>query len=158
MPVLYRLAVRGHWNRERRPVRFARERDLVTSQTHRVTAPGFDISFQLGSDGELAVNLSATKKDVAYVIAPYPQICEFFALTENLNFGAAWEGIHFRARVVGTMPGEPQRFYFRRPSDGVELGFSEQEWSTIKQLIAEALATPWLKQTFSELSLAYGEL
>ena len=23
MPVLYRLAVRGHWNRERRPVRFA---------------------------------------------------------------------------------------------------------------------------------------
>jgi hypothetical protein len=79
-------------------------------------------------------------------------------LTENLNFGAAWEGIHFRARVVGTMPGEPQRFYFRRPSDGVELGFSEQEWSTIKQLIAEALATPWLKQTFSELSLAYGEL
>jgi hypothetical protein len=135
-----------------------RVRELVTSQTHRVTAPGFDISFQLGSDGELAVNLSATEKDVAYVIAPYPQICEFFALTENLNFGAAWEGIHFRARVVGTMPGEPQRFYFRRPSDGVELGFSEQEWSTIKQLIAEALATPWLKQTFSELSLAYGEL
>ena len=158
MPILYRLAVRGHWNRERRPVRFARERELVTSQTHRVTAPGFDISFQLGSDGELAVNLSATEKDVAYVIAPYPQICEFFALTENLNFGAAWEGIHFRARVVGIMPGEPQRFYFRRPSDGVELGFSEQEWSTIKQLIAEALATPWLKQTFSELSLAYGEL
>ena len=106
------------------------------------------------------MKLSATEKDVTYVIAPYPQICEFFALTENLNPGAQWEGIHFHARVEGTAPDgpEPQRFSFRRPSDGVELGFSHQEWTTIKQLIAEARATPWLSQTFSELSLAYGEL
>ncbi len=158
MPVLYRLAVRGHWNRERRPVRFARERELVTNQAHRVTAPGFVMSFQLGSDGELAVKLAATEKDVAYVIAPYPQICEFLALTENLSPGAEWEGIHFRARAARTAPDEQARFSFHRPSDGVELGFSQQEWSAIKQLIADALATPWLKQAFSELSLAYGEL
>ena len=69
------------------------------------------------------MNLSATEKDVAYVIAPYPQICEFFALTENRNSDAAWEGNHFRARVEGTMPGQPQRFYFTL-SDGVELGFA----------------------------------
>ena len=50
------------------------------------------------------------------------------------------------------------RFYFRRMSDGVELGFSQEEWESLKQLFRDALATSWLKKALSSLSLAYGEL
>jgi hypothetical protein len=43
-------------------------------------------------------------------------------------------------------------------SDGVELGFSQEEWQGLKQLFRDALATSWLKKALSSLSLAYGEL
>ena len=158
MAVLFRLAARGHWQRERQPVRVLREQEVVITGTNQLKAPGFVVSFQIGSDGDLVVMLSAQEKDVMYPIAPYPKVCEFLAMMEGLNPEEEWHGIYFFARTLSVGHDHRMRFYFRRMSDGVELGFSQEDWESLKQLFRDALATSWLKKALSSLSLAYGEL
>ncbi len=93
-----------------------------------------------------------------YPISPYPKVCEFLAMMEGLNPEEEWHGIYFFARTLSVGHDHRMRFYFRRMSDGVELGFSQEEWESLKQLFRDALATSWLKKALSSLSLAYGEL
>jgi hypothetical protein len=154
---LLRLAARGHWIRERRPVRSLRERRLVISEVPAVVAPGFRLSFSVSGEGEVFFLLSMEERDVMLPMGPYPEIREFLAMLEHFETHRDWNGVRFHAYTSQETPETPMRFYVRR-RDSVALGFSIEEWQCLKDLFAKALAMPDLQPLMAELGLAYGEL
>jgi hypothetical protein len=158
MSTLFRLAARGHWMREHRPVRSRRESPAITETIPAVSAAGFRLTFTVSGDGEVSILVSMDAKDVAYPLAPYPEIREFVAMLDRLKSGQAWSGVHFRAWVTDGTPEKPARFYFCRHRDGITFGFSPKEWHVLKALFAKALGNSKLERLFEELSLVYGEL
>jgi hypothetical protein len=93
-----------------------------------------------------------------YPLGPYPEIREFIAMLNRFEPDQTWRGIHFFAYTVQQAKQKSVRYYFRRPTDGVTLGFSSVEWERLKALFAKALGDPGLQKVFAELSLVYGEL
>jgi hypothetical protein len=158
MSTLFRLAARGHWMREHRPVRSQGESPVIAESISAVSAAGFRLTFSVCGDGEVSILVSMDAKDVAYPLAPYPEIREFAAMLDRLKSEEAWSGIHFRAWVTEATREKPARFCFCRHRDGITFGFSAKEWQSLKGLFAKALATPKLERLFAELSLVYGEL
>ena len=155
---LFRLAARGHWIRERRPVRFRQDREYVSDYFPPVQAAGFRLTFSVGSEGELYMLLSMDAKDVAYPLGPYPQIQEFATMLRQIQSVGTWNGIHFFGTAEPTVSDRPARFQFRRRNDGVAFGFSLNEWQTLIGLFTTALTSPKLQAILAELSLVYGEL
>jgi hypothetical protein len=153
LPTLFRLAARGHWAREKSPLRTAQERRFDHTVIPKVTVRGFRLDFTVSSQGDLSILLSMEQKDVAYPIAPYSEIREFLAMLESLQPGSTWNGVHFLGYTT-----EPQRFVFRRRAEGIELGFSQEEWAEMRVLFRRAMAVQNLQALFTELSLVYGEL
>jgi hypothetical protein len=153
LPTLFRLAARGHWAREKRPLRTAQERRFEHTVLPEVKARGFRLDFTVSSQGDLSILLSMEQKDVAYPIAPYSEIREFLAMLESQQPGSTWNGVHFLGYTT-----EPQRFVFRRRAEGIELGFSQEEWAEMRALFRLAMAAQNLQALFTELSLVYGEL
>ena len=149
---LYKLAVRGHWMREKRPVRRAREEKVLYSELPAVQGEGFKIAAAINSEGEVSVRVLMDHKDIVLPIVTYPEIREFAALLEQLLPERAWRGIHFRGHVS-----EQGRFYFRRRAEGIQFGFSAEEWQTLKGLFATMVQAPKLQAPFTELALVYGE-
>jgi hypothetical protein len=158
MAVLFRLAARGHWIREHRPVRFRQGKEYVSDYFPPVQAGGFRLTFSVGSEGELNMLLTMDAKDVAYPLGPYPQIQEFATMLRHLEAGGVWNGIHFFGTAEPAVADRPARFQFRRHSDGVAFGFSLDEWQSLIGLFTTALASPKLQAILAELALVYGEL
>lgn len=156
MDSLFRLAARGHWMREHRPVRSLRERDATVYHTEPVHSDGFRLTVTVSFEGELSIRLEMQAKDVGYPIGPYPEICEFGAMLERFD-GKRWHGTHFQAFAVAD-DDKPARYCFSRFRDSVDFGFSAAEWNCLRELFAKALAQRWMKPILAELSLAYGEL
>jgi len=150
---LFRLAVRGHWMREKQPVRRGREEQLLYSELPAVVAEGFKMQASINTDGEVSVRVSMDHKDVVFPIVTYPEIREFAAMLEQLVPDREWNGIHYSGHVS-----EQRRFYFRRRSEGIQFGFSAEEWRTLKELFAATIQTQKLQAAFAELALVYGEL
>lgn len=153
LPTLFRLAARGHWAREKRPVRSPQEPRFEHTVIPAVRGEGFKIDFNVGSQGDLSILLSMDQKDVSYSIAPYTEIKEFLVMLEKIAPGTTWNGVHFLAYTT-----ESGRYGFRRRAEGVLFGFSKEEWSELRSLFRRALAAPNLQSLLSELSLVYGEL
>jgi hypothetical protein len=158
MDTLFRLAARGHWVREHRPIWPVPRLQITTDVIPSLTVAGLRLSFSVGSEGEVSILLRIAERDLTYPLGPYPEIREFLAMTERLKTGQIWRGNHFFAYTVQETAEEPVRFYFRRPSDGVTIGFSAEEWHSLKSLISKAMKLPALQKLFTELSLVYGEL
>jgi len=158
MDTLFRLAARGHWIREYRPVRGTRQEQVITDVIPSVSAGGFRLSTAVGSEGELSILLRIAERDLMYPLGPYPEIREFIAMSERVKPGQVWHGVHFYAYTVQETAEEPVRFYFRRHRDGVTLGFSLEEWHSLRSLFAKFLKMPALQKLFTELSLVYGEI
>jgi len=150
---LFRLAVRGHWMREKRPVRRGREEQSLYSELPAVGGGGFKMQASINSEGEVSIRVLMDNKDVVFPIVTYPEIREFAAMLEQLVPDREWKGIHYSGQV-----GEQGRFYFRRRSEGVQFGFSAEEWQTLKGLSATTIQAPKLQAAFAELALVYGEL
>lgn len=150
---LYRLAVRGHWIREKRPVRRVREPQHFYSELAAVRGEGFDVAAAIDAEGEVSIRLLMDQKDIVFPIGIYPEIREFAAMMQRLVPGPAWAGIHFFGHVSAT-----GRFYFRRRGVGIQFGFSAEEWQTLKGLVATIMQAPELQAAFAELALVYGEL
>jgi hypothetical protein len=129
----------------------------VTDGIPNVAASGLRLSFSLGSEGEVAIMLNIPERDLMYPVSPYPEIREFIAMLERLEAGQIWRGRHFFGYTF-KQDDNTVRFYFRRPSDGVTLGFSSDEWQSLKGLFTKALEMPALQKMFAELSLVYGEI
>jgi hypothetical protein len=157
MPTLFRMAARGHWIKEQRPVRSLRDGSLLlgsvptTRQEDRwlsVQAGPTDISFALGIDSAALI----------YTISGYAQIREFNAMLKGLVPGGIWTGVNFHGSADAATPKGRASYQVRRNQDGVTLGFDEENWNKLKDLLARAMAEPKLQAIFSELSLIYGEL
>ena len=159
MPTLFRLGARGHWIRERRPVRALREElDFVSPIIPRAESGSFFLSMNVSGQGDLSVLIGMDAKDVMYPLSPYPQIREFSAMMTHLEPGRPWEGKEFFGHTDQERPDKPMRFYFRRPKDGVMVILSLEDWQCLKDLFARALALPELQPVLEELSLVYGEV
>ena len=156
--VLFRLAARGHWMRERRPVRSVRDRPAVVGAVPPLVQGGIKLFGSVSSEGEVSLAFSLEQKNVVYPLGHFPEIREFAAMLERMTSGAAWSGVHFRAYTVAGAGTAPAQFAYYRYRDGVVLGFSMEEWEHLRALLAAVLNTPELRPFWEELELVYGEL
>ena len=158
MAILFRMAARGHWVRERRPVRVRHEGPVFTSPIPAVSAGDLRLTASVSTEGEIQLALAMDGRGVSYPLGPYPEIQEFMAMLQQLEPGQTWDGLHFHASADTTTPGQPVKFQFRRRADGVMFTFAEAEWESLNGVFAAALAEPALQVVLAELALVYGEL
>jgi hypothetical protein len=158
MDTLFRLAARGHWIREKRPIGPTPRLQITVDVIPSLAVAGLKLAFAVGSEGDVSILLQIAERDLMYPLGRYPEIREFFAMAERLKPGQTWRGNHFFADTVQETASDPVRYYFRRYSDGVTIGFSADEWHSLKSLVSKAMKLPALQKLFTELSLVYGEL
>jgi hypothetical protein len=157
MTTLFRLAARGHWIRERRPVRRRQEAAVGVDSVPPVVRGDFRLTCHVSCEGEVSMHLGMDRRNVIYPIATYPQIREFAAMLSQLKPGGQWHGIHYHAFTVPESGDQPAQLLFRG-RDGITLGFTPEEWQCLNGLLASALGTPTLEGYWKELALIYGEL
>jgi hypothetical protein len=158
LDTLLRLAARGHWMRERRPVRLRSRGSMLTPPTSTTSVGGLHLQTFIGEDDELRLALSIERINVIYPLDTYPEIQEFTAMLERLESDRTWYGVHFRASVVAEAVDGCGFFQFRRHSDGITFRFSVEEWKNLQNLFSATMADPGLQAILHGLSLAYGEL
>ena len=155
---LFRLAARGHWLREHRPVRiptqFCTDGPLIPPQTKGI----FCLTTSLDTGGDLRIVVAMDGRGVKYALRPYPEIQEFAAMLHHLKAERPWSGAHFHACAERPSSENPARFHFCRPADQVRLSFDHEEWDCLKELFSSALEAPSLQPVLSALILEYGEL
>ena len=158
MPTLFRLAARGHWIKEQKPVLLPREQALTRSRPVPKTKQGdLWVGVQEGpSSVSLAIGMDA--RDLIFFVSDYAQIREFDAMLKNVTFGKSWHGRIFEA-VAREASGDTAAFYrMQRHTDGVALSFSERQWAELQKLYGTVMAKPQMLAIFKELSWIYGEL
>jgi len=153
LPTLFRLAARGHWAREKRPLRPLQERRFEHTVIPPIVEKEFRLDFAVGTQGDLSILLGMEQKDAMYPIAPYTEIKEFLVMLETMVPRLTWNGVHFLGYTTPS-----GKYCFRRRAEGVVFGFSPEEWEEIRSLFRKALAAPNLQALLTELSLVYGEL
>ena len=157
MNTLFRMAARGHWIKEKRPLRLVRDGSLLLGSVPTVkqedlslsvTAASTDISFSVGIDSG----------DLIYIVSGYAQIREFHAMLKALAPNQVWTGVSFHGLSNAASGQKAASYQFRRHQDGVMLGFNDENWQKLRTLVFTAMAQPELQTIFAELSLIYGEL
>jgi hypothetical protein len=91
---------------------------------------------------------------VLYPLDPYPVIREFAAMLKALKPGQPWMGREF----FGYTGRDSTAYNFRRRSNGIVVAFSTEEWRSLGELMAKALALPELQPAMEDATLAYGEI
>ena len=167
LPCLYRLAARGHWLIEQRPIRQERKPwewpEWVPERVPDIEAGDFAVSSVVGQSGELHMKLQLKARRVSYWLGPYPRILEFSSMMVNLGPGKSWHGVHFIGQASdaagpGSVNDESRAFYFREPAKGVLIEFSAAEWRELRNLIERVMQLPELQTALQELALEYGEV
>lgn len=98
LPVLFRLAARGHWLREQRPVRPRRESQdygFRSSVFPQIAAGDFRLSLLLTAEQDLTMAIEMVSRDVIYPFASYPQIREFATMLSRVKTSRHWRGREF---------------------------------------------------------------
>ncbi len=162
MAALYRLAARGHWLKEKAPVRpvtFGEDFGFRASNCPQITAGDFRLSILVSPpEDELRMMLEMADREVIYPLGPYPEIREFDTMLNQVKTtGKNWKGKEFFA-YTDRSAGEITHFYFRARSDGIAFGFTPEAWECLCSLFAQALAIPELQPILTELALQYGEV
>jgi hypothetical protein len=163
-PTLFRLAARGHWLKEHRPVRAERRGFEVRDYGARasvfqpVCAGEFQLTTLLTGNGDLAMALEMTSREAVYPLGPFPQIREFAALLEQLPTGGIWKGAEFFGYTNACDCHPATRFYFRQRSNGIAFGFSPEEWNELRGTFRQALGSAEMVPILTELLMEYGEL
>jgi hypothetical protein len=157
LDTLYRLAARGHWIKEHRPLRSATKPAILSDIVAPVSSGNLRISIAITSEGDLSILLRIVDRDLMYPLTPYPEIREFMTMLDRFKQNQVWHGTTFYAFAAQEKESDPARIYFRRSSDGVTLGFSLEEWHAMKNLFAKLFRIPSIQRLSAELSLVYGE-
>jgi len=158
LPVLYRLAARGHWIREGLPVRRLPARSGFCSLSiPPITCKDYCVSIIVASEGELELSILMECKGVSYMLNRFPEIREFNSMLERLTAGGRWQAREFIGGTT-TADGTATRFYFRHQRQAITISFDHEEWKSLKACVRQALAAPELVPVVNELSLAYGEI
>jgi hypothetical protein len=161
LPMLFRLAARGHWLQEKRPVRIRREGQPLSwaiPPAGSMPHPRIELNASMTNDGDLFLSMLMLDRGVRYPLGPFPQIREFAAMVDALEPGHFWNGIHFYGSADVASAEKPSSYIFWRHRDGVQFTFNEAEWYVLRDVMFYGLADPRLQSTLEELSLVYGEL
>lgn len=157
MPSLFRMAARGHWMREKQPVRRVKDGSVLLGSVENTKMGDLWINVQPGlTDVSLLIGFNA--RDVMYPVSTYAQIREFNAMLKWVKFGKRWVGEHFFAFAHEASTEGPAYYQFRRQTDGVTLSFSETQWAELQTIFARVMEKPEMKAIFEELSWIYGDL
>jgi len=157
MTVLVRIAARGHYLREGRPVRVMNGgsdyiRTLPTGPP--LVAGDSKLSISLKDNNEFSMMLDLEPQRVLYPLESYPVIREFAAMLSALKPGGQWMGTEF----FGYTGEGPTAFNFRSLHNGIVVAFSVEEWGALGELMYKALALPVLQLALKDSELAYGEI
>jgi len=137
-PALFRVAARGHWLQEHRPLRPHRKASefpddgINASAFKPVCAGEFRLTTLLTNDGDLAMAVDMTSREAFYPLGSFAQIREFAALLEQLSSGGIWKGREFFGYTNACTSHSATRFYFRQRSNGIAFGFSPEEWNDLR--------------------------
>src|SRR5215471_18173779 len=82
--ILFRLAARGHWIRERRPLRMPQDLQAAAQVLESSSTGPFQVTASVGDAGDLAVLLAMRDRGVGYPLGSYPEIREFVAMLRQL--------------------------------------------------------------------------
>ncbi len=158
MRTLFRVAARGHYLLENRPVREGSRRDLTGVRPPHpppVIVGNFRLSTALEETNEFSMLLVLEPHRVLYPLEPYPVIREFDVMLKALASGEQlWRGREFFG-YTGKGDGA---FNFRRISNGITLNFSSDEWAALCELMGRGLTLPELQPALEDSELAYGEI
>jgi hypothetical protein len=158
LQILYRLAARGHWIKEHRPIQGKGKPPIISDIIVPPASSGnLRISMTVTNEGDLSILLRIMDRDLMYPLATFPEICEFMTMLDRFKHGQIWHGASFYAFAVQEAEDNPARIYFRRSSDGVTIGFAQEEWHGLKNLFGRLFRTPSMQKLLAELSLVYGE-
>jgi hypothetical protein len=155
LPVLYRLAARGHWLREGLPVR----RSGAISGPFfpafpQTSCEDYCISSEVTSEEELEISILMKRKRVTYPLTRFPKLREFASMLDHLVPGSRWQGREFIGWTTNP-DGPTTRYSFRNQRNAITISFTDSEWQSLKACVDQALAQPELKHVVDELSLAY---
>lgn len=167
LPTFLRLATRGHWIAEHRPVRPRRTPFGVATAPvppficTRVSACGGD--FQLTTlvldNGDLSMSFEIVSREVVFITEIYPQIQELVTLLRELPVARNWNGRYFAGYTNGQdRVEEATRYYFRHRSHGIILGFPPDQWEALKGAFEQALGSPQIVPILTELRVQYGDV
>ena len=156
--VLFRLAARGHWIRQRRPLRTPAILQLETQELETLGAGSFQFSASVAADGEFVLILVMRERGVRYPLERYPEVRELESMLRLQRPGQAWEGAHFCGSSDATAADGQPLFQFCRRTDRVVLTFSETEWRSLSALFNDVLSAPRLRPILDRLSLEYGDV
>ena len=158
MSTLFRIAARGHYLREGRPVRehqLGRDvRSLRSPQPPPVVVGPLRLSITIDETNEFSMLLDSGQHRVLYPLESYPVIREFAALLGALKPSEQWTGREF----FGYADRAGGLFQFRRRSNGITITFSGEEWPALGELVNKALELPELQPALEDALLAYGEI
>ncbi len=161
LPVLYRLAARGHWIAENRPVRhlpLRRDYGFVPVNIPTVKLGDFVLCTLMTDDGDLAAALNFNSYNAVYPLNSYPQMRDLWVTLKRLIPGEQWTGHEFFAYTDAYhRPKEVTMYYFRHRANGIIFGFTTEDWRRLGQVFDRFFALPELKPVIDELSLQYGE-
>jgi len=163
LPRLYRLAARGHWLAEQRPIRRERrpwERsERLQSHVPAVTADDFALSSVVSDEGELYTDLKLTRLGISFSLGPYPHIREFTKMfAARLAPGSCWQGQYCQAggdAGAKLINGESA---FQFWTNGVRVWLTPKERAAVESLFKQAMHLPQLQTTLAQLALEYGEV
>ncbi len=159
LPTLFRMAVRGHWMVEGKPVRAPRgTRDAVWRTFPPLSSADHRLTVLVMSSGDIEILFELDGKDVTYPLTHYPRVREFAAMLAWLEGGRDWKGREFLGYTDSSDAGCASRFYFRNRRDGISVSLTRQEWQSLRELMEKTLAIPELQPILEELSLVYGEI
>ena len=155
LTVLFRVAARGHYLREGRPVR---EQGGVVGrirppQPPPVVVGNLRLSTAIDASNEFSMLLNLEPQRVLYPLEPYPVVREFAAMLKVLKPGEQWMGREF----FGYTGEGGTAFNFRRRGNGIVVAFSAEEWRALGELMDRALALPEMQLVLEDAALAYGE-
>ncbi len=159
LPTLFRMAARGHWLVERKPIRPPRRtRDLVWRTLPPLSCEGLRLSVHVASNGEVEILLELDGKGVTYPLVRYPRVREFAAMLARLESGRDWKEREFFGFTNGSASACASQFYFRDHRSGIVLSVRRQEWQSLRELFEKALAILELQPILEELALVYAEI
>jgi hypothetical protein len=157
MPSLFRMAARGHWMREKQPVRRERDGSVLLGSVENTKVGDLWINVQPGPT-DVSLLIGFNDRDVMYPVSTYAQIREFNAMLKRVTFGKRWVGEHFFAFAHAASAESAAYYQFRRQTDGVTLSFSEKQWAELRAIFTRVMEKPEMQAIFEELSWIYGDL
>jgi len=159
---LWRVAARGHFLIQNKPIRDERKLHAYEPATATFIRESFVFSVLRCEDHDLTASLTFPGSTAAmYPLAGYPDICEFRVMLAAIGeapVGAHWEGDRFTAYTVGRELDAPACGLHVQGRGGVTFCYTFDQWNILRALFAEAWENPFLQSSWAVLTEEYGEL